>query len=467
MLKTVLMMGRISSDFRAYVSGEWPGVGDALADELEGGVAEVSVRVNRRKGGEVCDVVRGCEGVEWCDDGFYLDVRPDFTLDPAMHQGRYYVQDASSMILWRIVRELAGRLRVPGGRHLRYLDGCAAPGGKTTAAMGALPDDALVVANEFDFKRAEVLRENVVKWGKGEVVVSRGDTRRFRGLPGWFDIVAADVPCSGEGMMRKDAKACEQWSVGLVDECAARQREIVENLWVALRPGGYMIYSTCTFNRRENEDVMRMIVDELGGEPVRLEGEVPAGVIETELMWRFMPGRVRGEGLAVGVVRKPEGAEVEVMGKGKRGRKGEKGGKPAVDLRTVERWVAGDDVAVMLRGDEVWAVDGRYADDVAALEGALDVIHAGVWAGQVKGRDVAPAHGLAMSWALRRGMFEEVEVDRAMALAYLRREALQGIDAGRGMVLLTYEGWPLGFVNHLGSRSNNMYPQGWRILKRC
>jgi 16S rRNA C967 or C1407 C5-methylase (RsmB/RsmF family)/NOL1/NOP2/fmu family ribosome biogenesis protein len=501
MITTLMAMAKISNEYRKYLTEVLPGEADALLDALEHTEPSVSVRINRHKGGEQCTMVAGGEPVRWCADGVYLDSRREFTLDPAMHQGRYYVQDASSMILWHIVRRLSEAVIAPGGRHLRYLDACAAPGGKTGAAMAALPDDALVVANEFDYRRAEILKENVIKWGKEAVAVSRGDTARFRSLPGWFDIVAADVPCSGEGMMRKDPKACEQWSPHLVDECATRQREIVENLWCALRPGGYFIYSTCTFNRRENEDVMRVLIEELGGELVNVPTEPDWGVIATESMLRFLPNRVRGEGLAIGVVRKPidvaDTAACELdgstrvtaskrlknasakgransAGKGSafsggkgtaKGSGGAKGGQP--DTAVCREWLRnGSDYRFTVQADEVRAVAEGYADEVSQLAATLDLIHCGVAVGTVKGRDIAPAQGLAMSYAINSEYFTHFEADLATALTYLRRDAPQGIEAKKGFVLLTHGGYPLGFVKHLGNRSNNLYPQEWRILKK-
>ena len=169
---------------------------DGLADELEGGEAVTGVRLNPAKEGEKTDVatMEGGEKVGWCESGRILRERPQFTLDPQLHQGRYYVQDPSSMILSQIAEALANKAAPTDGRPLRYLDACAAPGGKTTAAVSALPEDAFVVANEYDFRRAEILKENVIKWGSGNVTVTRGDTARMRKLPGFFDIVAADVP---------------------------------------------------------------------------------------------------------------------------------------------------------------------------------------------------------------------------------------------------------------------------------
>ena len=210
------------------------------------------------------------------------------------------------MILSEVVRRLSDGMTAP-----RYLDACAAPGGKTTAAIDALPDDAIIVANEYVRSRAMTLRENIIKWGAPNVIISTGDTARLSRLREAFDIIAADVPCSGEGMMRKDAEAVAQWTPALVDECAARQREIVANLWPALRPGGYLVYSTCTFNRRENEEMVAHMVDTLGAEPVDLglcadfDGIAP-GIDTPYPCCRFMPHRLRGEGLFLAILRKPD-----------------------------------------------------------------------------------------------------------------------------------------------------------------
>ncbi len=165
-----------------------------------------------------------------------------------------------------------------------------------------------MVANEYDYRRAEILRENVMKWGYPHVAVSRGDTALISRLRDTFHIIAADVPCSGEGMMRKDPKAAAQWSEALVRQCVERQREILDNLWEALRPGGYLIYSTCTFNTAENEQQLAWLTERYGAEPVELPLHLFPGAVKPGSMLRFLPGRVRGEGLAIGVVRKPADA---------------------------------------------------------------------------------------------------------------------------------------------------------------
>jgi len=477
-------MQPIQQKYREYIERCEPELARGLVDCLETTLPSVSVRVNLRKTrGVVPATACGRAGVPWCDTGFYLPERPDFTHDPALHQGLYYVQDASSMITHHVVRHL---VKLPEGgeaarRPIRYLDACAAPGGKTTAAIDALPDGSVVVANEFDFRRASILKENVIKWGYPHVIVTRGDTARFRRLPEWFDVVAADVPCSGEGMMRKDETARLQWSEALVRECAARQREIVANIWTALRPGGYLIYSTCTFNRAENEDNVAWIVDELGGELQEIPLPEGCGIVCRDGgCMRFLPTRLSGEGLFTAVLRKRADICVDDMprerhGKPARRMKGSGGDlKPATTksggvLRDASGicsgWLDGDFLFNADANGNIHAIPSDMAEMAGEAVRVLDVICRGVEVASSKGKTLMPAHALALTTALRPDAFESVEVDKPTALSYLRRESLPGMPAGKGAVLLTYGGHPLGFVNNLVNRANNLYPAAWRILR--
>ncbi len=429
-----------------------------LCDALASTAPEVSVRVNRRKGVAVPDKA---DCVAWCRSGFSLDGRRPFTFDPAFHQGLYYVQDASSMAISAIVSALT-----EGRRPVTYLDACAAPGGKTTAAIDALPDGSLVVANEYDFKRAAILAENIAKWGDPGVIVTRGDTSRIRKLRSTFDIIAADVPCSGEGMMRKDAEAVAQWTPTLVRECASRQREIVDNIWTALKPGGFLIYSTCTFNRLENEEMVDYICRELGGETVATPLDsfdgIARGIDTPHHCYRFIPGRIRGEGLFIAVIRKDGRAESDLPSTGNLKKDGGKKAKDHAVEKTVATLLDGE-YKITIAADTIRAMPVAVAAKAAPIVKALDAISAGVTVATIKGKDMIPAQPLALSTALRIGAYPEVEVDYQTAMAYLRREAVI-VDAERGFVLLTYGGRPLGFVKNLGNRSNNLYPPNWRVL---
>lgn len=429
-----------------------------LTESLESSAPSVSIRLNPRKGG--AEPVGG-ERVAWSSDGWYLPSRPEFTLDPSLHQGRYYVQEASSMIVGEIVRRLTENSRGP----LVYLDACAAPGGKTTAAIDALPEGSLVVANEYVPKRAAILAENLTKWGYPNIAVSRGDTSRFRKLAGMFDLIGVDAPCSGEGMFRKDAEAVAQWSPALVAECSTRQWEIISNLWGALKAGGYLIYSTCTFNRQENEDIAERIVNELGAESVDLklpdEWGISPGIGTKICCYRFLPHRLRGEGLFVAVVRKPS-EDIPIK------ERGIKAGKEDKTLEPLREWLKNGDRYMLERnGDSITAVDKTHASTVAMLRQGLDIIRHGIELATIKGRDYAPTHTLAMSTEINLQSFPSVEVNKETALSYLRREGV-ALPAGipKGYVLITYGNRPLGFVKNIGNRANILYPLNWRILKR-
>ena len=426
---------------------------------LEHGLLEpgsVSIRLNPDKPADISHLT--ADGtVDWCAQGIYLRERPVFTLDPQIHQGRYYVQDASSMAIHAVLNHIAPS----DGNSVRYLDACAAPGGKTTAAISALPPGSVVVANEYDFRRAEILAENVAKWGIPDVVVTRGDTNRFSSLRDTFDIIAVDAPCSGEGMMRKDPQAVAQWSESLIRECADTQRRILHNLWPALRPGGDLIYSTCTFNTTENEDMLRHIVDDMGATPVSIPvldniPEITRGIGTDLPCYRFLPGRTRGEGLFLAVVRKHGDAPAASVPPVKK-RQAAPGG--------ADRWLAGE-WRFITENDSIRALPAGNADfmqHVAHKAGGM--LACGCEVATIKGRDIIPAHALAMLAPRYRAgdAFPTAEVDLDTTLTYLRRDAVSLPGMPRGFIMLQYMGLPLGFVKNIGNRSNNLYPKNWRI----
>ena len=260
---------------------------------------EVSVRVNPFK--LSLNALREHFGplagdpVPWAaDEAFYLTERPSFTLDPLFHAGAYYVQEASSMYVGVLFEGAKAALLDGAGRAsgLRVLDLCAAPGGKTTQLLSHLDAASMLVANEVVPSRATILAENVARWGCSNVAVTSSDPAAFGPLRGFFDIAVVDAPCSGEGMFRKDERAVAEWSPANVQLCAARQRRILADFWPSLVAGGFLIYSTCTFNRQEDEDNVDWICRELG-----------AGCLD---MRHFYPGEDRGEGFFAALLRKED-----------------------------------------------------------------------------------------------------------------------------------------------------------------
>ena len=450
----------INGSFRKYLE-EAIGSDNALvAFSAFESPAPSSIRCNPFKSG-ICPEGRP---VTWNAYGRILPERPVFTLDPHFHAGAYYVQDSSSMFVGHAFRRLLESAGKPVGRPFRVLDLCAAPGGKTTDLAASLRevfgDGFILVSNEVMKARAGVLADNVALWGDPNVVVTSDDPRAFAALPGFFDVIVADVPCSGEGMFRKDEEAQRQWSEDNVALCEARQRRITADVWPSLRQDGLFIYSTCTFNKYENDSNVQWIASELGAECLLEDDLLHAGegVIKTALGYSLVPGHVEGEGQYCSALSKI--SEVEFR------ETRQKTARPSKAQTLPEGIMAGllrVKAVVRLKGETVIAVPENISSDLALIEQALHVISAGCAVGTLKGKVLVPDADLALSLMYDRTAFPEAEVDRDTALAYLHRDAITLPDAPKGYVAVVYGGLPLGFVKNLGNRCNSLHPQSRRI----
>ena len=444
---------------------------DALAEK-----ATVSIRLNRAKTSDIpFDTDTVGKPVAWCNDGFYLKERPLFTLDPLLHAGAYYVQEASSMFLSHVVGTLLGKRTADDDIEktdlapLAILDMCAAPGGKSTILRTMMPQDSLLIANEPIGRRANILSENIQKQGFPNTIVTNNYPKDFSQSGIMFDFILCDVPCSGEGMFRKDRQAIEEWSPQSVAKCQALQREIVSEAWKCLRDGGTMIYSTCTFNTRENEENIRWIADELGGEVIDIPTE-PSWNISGSLLkdftmpvYRFIPGKTEGEGLFMAVIRKKD--DTTIYSKANRNIKGKNrnnGKNGTVDLSKYIRRT--DDFTTIETDGDIVAFPKMWEQIYKTARKNLRIVHAGITIGQTKGRDFIPHQALALSTILKKDAFPCVDLEYEDAIKYLRKESIElHGDVPRGYVVVCYKGLPLGFVKNIGNRSNNLYPNEWRV----
>lgn len=429
----------------------------------------VSIRLNEAKlPGASFGLFHGCAGrVPWSSTGVYLDRRLTFTFDPLFHAGCYYVQEASSMFVEQALKQYVGETPAV------MLDLCAAPGGKSTHARSVLPEGSLLVANEVIRNRSQILAENLTKWGHLGVVVTNNDPADFADLEEFFDVILTDVPCSGEGMFRKDPVAVSEWSQENVDICWQRQRRIISDIWPSLKPGGLLIYSTCTYNTKEDEENIRWIRDAFGAEtlPVNVSddwnitGNLLAG--DDFPVYRFLPHRTKGEGFFLAVLRKPEedSRQTRYKSASAQGKKKVASSVSKEQLAVARGWLLSpDDYELSVNGTNITAFPKEHLSELSSLQQSLRVIQAGVVLAEVKGKDLIPNHALAMSQMRRNGIFPCEEVPYEQAVAYLRKEAIVlSAEAPRGYVLLTYMNIPLGFVKNIGNRANNLYPQEWRI----
>ena len=435
---------------KELLGDEWAAFEQALNEE-----SPVSIRLNPRKitADLLSEILPLSEPVPWAANGFYLSNRPSFTFDPLFHAGCYYVQEASSMILEHFVGNYFPQ-------PAKVLDLCAAPGGKSTHLSTLLLDESLLVANEVIRSRANILAENLIKWGNPNTIVTQNDPAEIgKSLPNFFDVIVADLPCSGEGMFRKDPAAIIEWSVNNVKLCAERQRRIVADVWQALKPGGILIYSTCTYNREENEDNIEWICRGFDAELL-------------EDPHRMMPHKTRGEGFFIAGIRKTPDIRqktLDIRQKTKDIRQKTKDVKGSVlHSSPFDQYLFSNGDFTFILENSIWlAVPSIHYSDYLQIKNKLRIISAGITLGEIKGQDRIPAHALAMSNALSPVAFPCLEVDKGTALSYLRKEVLQTIppEIPKGYVLITYKTHPLGFVKNIGTRANNLYPQEWRIRK--
>ena len=405
--------------------------------------------------------------VAWSEEGYSLDERPSFTLDSDFHAGAYYVQEASSQFAGYIVQQACGGKE--GCRGLKVLDVCAAPGGKSTHYASLVGQEGVVVANEINHSRAAVLADNARKWGLGNMIITCNDSSRLAQVAEWFDVVAVDAPCSGEGMFRKSDDATEQWSEANVMMCAERQWEILQKAFEALACGGLLIYSTCTFNHFEDEDILLKAMERWGeelceAEPIAVSEDwnVVCGRVGVFQTFRFFPHRVKGEGMFMAVARKAEESSARALPKPKRRV------ITPVDrsqVKELSRWVAdAEGKKFFTAGEMIYACRASHYPIIESLSGVLSVIYSGVAMGQIFKGALKPDGALAFYVDLSREAVPAVEVAEDVALQFLRRQDISAEPFEQGINLVVCRGRALGFVKRIGARVNNLYPQSLRIL---
>ncbi len=365
----------------------------------------VSIRLNPMKMEEGRWKMEDAEPVPWCRNGYYLRQRPNFTFDPLFHAGCYYVQEAASMFLDEIITQKGPSLLCNSA-----LDMCAAPGGKSTLMRAALPKDCVLYSNEPVRNRASILLENVTKWGYTNHFVTNAYPKDYRAAKMKFDIILCDVPCSGEGMFRKDEATIREWSPQNVEKCWRLQRDIVSDAWACLNDGGLFIYSTCTFNTKENEENIRWMLETFDAEvlsvDVNPEWNITGSLLEgfNKPVYRFIPGISRSEGLFLCVLKK--------------------GLQHTAD---------------------------HLQQSCKASARKLHSTHSNT---------IRPLQEDCRT----QQQSVQCELSYYQAISYLRGEALVlPENTPRGEIAVAFQGFPLGMVKNIGTRANNLYPKAWRI----
>ncbi len=413
----------------------------------------VSIRVNKSKWKKKPAL---SEHVPWSDNGYYLRTRPSYTLDPLFHSGCYYPQEASGMFLEQVVKQTCGTTE-----NLKVLDLCAAPGGKSILLSEIIGPGNLLVSNDAIRSRSVILAETITKWGSGNTLVTQSDPAAFAKLPGYFDIIFVDAPCSGEGMFRTDI-ALKEWSVSNTVHCAERQKRILVDVWPALKENGILIYSTCTFNPGENEENIKWLIGKKEAACLKINISDFNGIAEIDFEgifgYGFYPGNVSGEGFFITAVKKT-GSQEKLKIKSQR--RSDLLLAPD-DITIANKWTSFSKDRLFRWGDEVFAVPCSM-DEYLHLFGTLKIVKAGTKVFTVKNKSYLPAHELALSTGLNKDAFPFLELDLPSALKYMKRDTININNGVKGWNIVKYKGINIGFINNLGNRVNNYFPVEWRI----
>jgi len=436
-------------------------LGDEFSAFNESLSAEIptSIRLNP---GKPIESIPSEMAVPWCSDGRYLDVRPNFTKDPLFHAGTYYVQEASSMFPAYLLGQILDL-----SRDMRILDLSAAPGGKSTLIQSVITENSLLVANEIISSRNKTLQQNLARWGGDNHIITQSDPRFFNKLPEFFDVILVDAPCSGEGLLRKDPTVLKGWSKQNVELCAARQRRILADSLPALAPGGILIYSTCTFSKRENEDNVQWLLQETELDPVEVAVPAEWGIqmqYDGVPAYRFYPHRLKGEGFFLAVFKKSE--------KSYRSRGSKKTAKPKLRFEKASEedsiWLSAPErYQYFMWNDQRIAIPKELGNDLQMIAQALRITYSGLNLGKLYPGGLKPSPELALSQYVSPEI-PRIELKAEQSLDYLSHINIP-IDTqlNPGRYLVSHRGYGLGWLNKLRTgQIRNNYPSAWRILHR-
>ena len=431
---------------------------EAFVNVHDSGKQITSIRINPFKlsgSPKVLPFGEGLDGaVPWTDHSYYLESRPSFTFDPLFHAGCYYVQEASSMFLEKALKQT-----VDLSRSLKVLDLCAAPGGKSTHLLSLISKESLLVSNEVIRARANILTDNIVKWGCSNVIVTNNDPRDFQRLENYFDVIVVDAPCSGSGLFRRDPEAIDEWSEQNVALCSQRQQRILADVLPALKNGGVLIYSTCSYSKEEDELICKWLRDELSIENCQLSIDNGWNIVQSEGGYRFWPDKIKGEGFFIACFRKEEGDNEEIY---LRKVKPEKFSN--LEMEILNKNVKTEGLAFLRHAEITYAVPEKLLADVNFLSSKLHVVNCGTKVGEIIKDKLIPDHALALS-SIISDKIQKLELDHEQAIQYLKKKELKLQTDKKGWTLVTHQGHQLGWINILPNRINNYYPKELRILK--
>ena len=450
-------MHNFPEDFKSQMQDDLGDESKALLSALET-ESPTSIRYNPKK--QTSPLFEAKSQTSWAERGIILKERPSFTFDPYFHAGHYYVQEASSMFLEEVLKQC-----VDLNESLRVLDLCAAPGGKSTHLSSLISTDSILISNEVIAARASILVENLTRWGNANVVVTNNDPEHFSALEACMDVVVIDAPCSGEGMFRKDRDAIQEWSLNNVNICSARQKRILHTASSLLRTDGIIVYSTCTFNTKEDVDPILSLLEEGGWESVKIDISKFPGIKERVVNgnhslygYHFYPHLVEGEGFYISVLRKTNEEERSWPKVMKNVNFADKKTKAVLS-----KYIDSNEFEFLQHNQQSLAFPIAIQKEMLGLlNTSLRIKKFGIDMGQVIREELIPEHALAMA-NISHHQFEEIQLSKEEAIQYLQKKDFNINSTAKGWHLMKYENAYLGFAKLMGNRMNNAYPKEWRI----
>jgi 16S rRNA C967 or C1407 C5-methylase (RsmB/RsmF family)/NOL1/NOP2/fmu family ribosome biogenesis protein len=394
--------------------------------------------------------------VPWCQQGHYLEERPAFTFDPLFHAGCYYVQEAGSMFISHALRHSADL-----SKDVCVLDLCGAPGGKATLLNDMISENSILISNEVIKPRSEILSYNLSKWGTCNSAVTNNDPQVFASLEQVFDVIVADVPCSGSGLFRKQPEAVEEWSTDNVKLCSLRQKRIVADALPSLKEGGIFIYSTCSYSKEENEDIVEWLQKEFQLELINIPLEPDWGIVDTGLGYRFFPYLTKSEGFFCAVLKKSG----HTFSREQRPSKSMAEKPSGNEMKFISEKIKAGTYAEIIKYKEDFKLVSKHLLTFRDRYGShLYFKKLGTTIGQLKRDDFIPDHEFAQSIYIG-DKIRKTELSRPDAVSFLQKENIS-LEAEKGLTLMCYKNHGIGWAKVLGNRINNYLPKDYRILSR-
>ena len=392
--------------------------------------------------------------IAWEPFGYQLTDSKQFITDPFWHAGAFYVQESSSMFLGHVFRQIF-KNEFPQ----LVLDLCAAPGGKSTHLLDLMQQNGVLISNEILPKRNIILKENLSRWGYSNVIITQNDPADFHSLYEKFDLIVVDAPCSGEGLFRKEPSATLEWSQQNVKICSLRQQNILRHIATSLKTGGYLIYSTCTFEPSENEQQIEELLNTGCFEVVRINIDDFPEIVENKLIpsYHFYPHKTSGSGFYMAVLQKTNKIQPTFMQK--KNFNNIKGIQPLIFP-----WHKSESQINLTIKNNIFKVNNPVAEIIKSIKNNLNITYAGLQIADFEHGQYSPATALALSIDTKEN--PTIALNHQEALAYLQGLSISKEISEKGWQIVAYNGLPLGWVKAVPGRLNNGYPKPWRIKKK-